>query len=358
MASGTIDTSKYVRWNSGVEKIPPGEAEDIQAVADMINEMQKAQYNNHRHMYGGTHARTQGVVKGKLIVGELPPHLAQSLFSQPAEYPLAMRYSSEPGDPGLDDRIPQPRGLAMKIFNVHGEMFDIGKDYPTQDIEFNSAPAIELADAKTTKEIFELRLKYGGDKKELYKHYEARNDTDLQKSRDQVPNKHLEVRTYRFGDYVIKYSLVSSGETQKSREDTVKPESHPDHILSDWLKEFHGNYEAEYLFQVQFCENIEEQPIEYAGTPWDEEKFPWQTVGKVVIPKQDSFIPVRKAFWEDHMRLDPWHGLKSFQPLGSPNRLRRAVYPASSALRRQVNGRKEVHLTSIDQIPDGCMIDV
>lgn len=132
-------------------------------------------------------------MKGKLVVGELPSHLAQSLFAKPAEYPLAMRYSSEPGDPALDDRIPQPRGVAMKIFNVQGEMFDVGKEYPTQDIEFNSAPAIELADAKTTKEIFELRIKYGDNQKELYKHLEARKDADLQKARDQVPNKHLEV---------------------------------------------------------------------------------------------------------------------------------------------------------------------
>lgn len=129
-----------------------------------------------------------------MIVGDLPPHLAQTLFSKPTEYPIAMRYSTEIGEPGMDDRIPQPRGLGMKVFNVQGEMFDAGKDIPTQDIEFNSTPAIELADAKTTKEIFELRLKYGGDKKELYKHLEARDDTELQKARDEVPNPHLEVR--------------------------------------------------------------------------------------------------------------------------------------------------------------------
>jgi len=39
---------KYIQWqDEGVEK------EDIQAVADMINAMQKAQYNNHRHCYTG-----------------------------------------------------------------------------------------------------------------------------------------------------------------------------------------------------------------------------------------------------------------------------------------------------------------
>jgi hypothetical protein len=124
----------------------------------------------------------------------VPTHLAQTeLFSKPGEFPVAIRYSTEPGDPSMDDRVPQPRGLGMKVFNVKGDMFEAGKDWPTHDIEFNSTPVIELADAKTTKEIFELRTKYGGDQRELYKHLEARNDADLQKARDQVYNTHLEV---------------------------------------------------------------------------------------------------------------------------------------------------------------------
>jgi len=72
-------------------------------------------------------------------------------------------------------------------------MFDIGKHYPTQDIEFNSSPALDLADAKTTKEIINVCIKYGANPKELYKHLEQRKDTDLQKARDQVRNTHLEV---------------------------------------------------------------------------------------------------------------------------------------------------------------------
>jgi len=105
-------------------------------------------------------------------------------------------------------------------------------------------------------------------------------------------------------------------------------------------------------------ENLEDQPVEYAGKAWDEKKYPWQTVSKVVVPKQDSFIVVRKAFWEDHCRLDPWHGLKSFQPLGSPNRLRRVVYPASSDFRRKINGRRQINVTNINEIPDGGFIDL
>lgn len=390
---------KYIRWDAeGVEKIPEDEEEDIKAVAEMINAIQKAQWNSHRHCYtgtspslasqtsskaaAGTHARTQGLVKGKLIVHDNPAHLKQSLFDHPAEYPVVCRYSSEPGDPGLDDRIPQPRGFAMKVFNVHGEMLPSpASDIPTQDIEFNSTPALDLANAKTTREIIDLRIKYGNNQPELYKQLEARKDTELQKYRDTVRNTHLESTrqysqtAYRFGDYVAKYCLVPSGETQKKLyEETVKPADGSD-ILSRWLQNFHREHDAEYLLQFQLCEKLEDQPVEYAGKVWDPEKYPWQTVATLVVPKQDSFDWELKNFWEDQIRVDPWHGLKSLQPMGSPNRLRKvgklhppsspclrfcawirpltaiAVYPASSALRRKMNAKPEINVKSMNEIP-------
>ena len=53
----------------------------------------------------GTHARTQGIVKGTLIVkDDLPKHLKQSMFDHGGEHAVVCRYSSEPGDPGLDAR--------------------------------------------------------------------------------------------------------------------------------------------------------------------------------------------------------------------------------------------------------------
>ena len=100
-------------------------------------------------------------------------------------------------------------------------MFDAGKDCPTQDIEFNSAPALDLANAKTTREIIDLRIKYGNNQPELHKHLETRKDTVLQKFRDTVRNTPLESTgqysqtAYRFGDYVAKYCLVPDTETQR-----------------------------------------------------------------------------------------------------------------------------------------------
>jgi len=146
---------------------------------------------------GGTHARTQGVVKGELIVeDDLPAHLKQSIFSKAGRYPIAMRYSSEPGDPSLDDRIPQPRGCGIKVFNVHGDFLPAGEGFDTQDLEFNSTPALDLADSKTSREIIDLRIMYSNNRKELYKHLEAREDDALWKARDHVRNTHLEVRIW------------------------------------------------------------------------------------------------------------------------------------------------------------------
>ena len=102
----SLEDRKYIPFASGVEHIPENEAEDIQAVADMINAIQKAQWNCHRHAFSGTHARTQGLVKGVLKVPDsLPKHLKQSMFANGGEYPVVCRYSSEPGDPGLDVRM-------------------------------------------------------------------------------------------------------------------------------------------------------------------------------------------------------------------------------------------------------------
>jgi len=100
-----LSNRNYIRWDAeGVEKIPDDEEADINAVAEQINLIQKAQWNVHRHCYSGTHARTHGIVKGSFVVhDDLPKHLKQGeLFSHGKEYPIVARYSTEPGDPGLD----------------------------------------------------------------------------------------------------------------------------------------------------------------------------------------------------------------------------------------------------------------
>lgn len=127
-----MEQRSYVKYSPDLEKIPVGEEEDILAVAKQLTDIQRAQYNVHRHCFSGTHARTQGIVKGKFIVpNDLPQHLKQGeLFAKGGEYPLAARYSTEPGDPSLDvsilvcEYIQQDLGsadVALRTVSLHQE---------------------------------------------------------------------------------------------------------------------------------------------------------------------------------------------------------------------------------------------
>ena len=53
-----LASRNYIKWDDpSVEKKAEGEDEDIQAVAEQINAIQKAQYNSHRHCYSGMHRK-------------------------------------------------------------------------------------------------------------------------------------------------------------------------------------------------------------------------------------------------------------------------------------------------------------
>jgi hypothetical protein len=53
-ASSDLGNRNYIRWDAeGVEKIPPNEAEDIKAVAEQLNCIQRAMFNRGRHCFGG-----------------------------------------------------------------------------------------------------------------------------------------------------------------------------------------------------------------------------------------------------------------------------------------------------------------
>lgn len=40
-----------------------------------------------------------------IVEDDLPKHLKQSMFAHAGQYPVVCRYSSEPGDPGLDVQL-------------------------------------------------------------------------------------------------------------------------------------------------------------------------------------------------------------------------------------------------------------
>lgn len=153
----------YLRWDApGVEAPKPNEAETAKKIGETMNRMQQHNFDQHRHAYRATHVKTQGIVKGKMIVlPDSPAHLQQGLFKTPGQaYDVAARYANEPVFLQADQE-PGPRGLGMRVFGVQGERLQSADpEASTQDFFFNNAPSIELTDIDTCLEIMQLREKY------------------------------------------------------------------------------------------------------------------------------------------------------------------------------------------------------
>ncbi|TKY84982.1 hypothetical protein EX895_006062 [Sporisorium graminicola] len=356
-------TNTLIRWDDPNVESGAGATEDelIHEVERQINTAQTAVWECHRHAFSGTHVKTQGIVKGELeVLQGLDSHLYQGLFKQPgAKFPVAMRYSTETTDL-IDDRVPQPRGIGLKVFGARGpKLRQDMKDPETQDFEFNSCAFLELGNARTCRDVIALRLLHGADNQALDADLKKRPDYKVQNARNVAPNVHLAAqRQYsqaaiRYGDHVVKYRLLPTSDAQKElASKTVGENDHGNTVLKDWLQDYFRSKAATYDFQVQFLENLDEQPIEDVRVEWDQQKYPFVTVARLTLPPQESFAPKRVSFWEDHNRLDVWHGLVEHKPLGSINRLRKGVYKASAAFRRKMNGRGEIVVDDVTQIPD------
>ena len=91
----------------------------------------------------------------------------------------------------------------------------------------------------------------------------------------------------------------------------------------------------ELLLQVRSAEELAgqiDQQIEDASCEWEETTHPFVAVGTITIPPQDFETEERRKFCEG-LIFTPWHGIAEHRPLGSLNRLRRAVYEASAIFR-------------------------
>ena len=112
------------------------------------------------------HAKSHGLLKAEVtVLADLREELRQGLFAKPASYSAVMRFSSEPGDV-LSDHISTPRGLAIKVIGVEGEMLPNHAGQVTQDFVFNNGSTF-AARADDFLKAIQLRAKHVDDSEAL-----------------------------------------------------------------------------------------------------------------------------------------------------------------------------------------------
>jgi hypothetical protein len=269
----------------------------------------------------------------------------------------------------------------MKVFGVHGELLEDGnKSAPTQDFFFNNAPMIELTDIDTCLEIMQLREKHFDDPAMLKAKTALRTDAIKQTAPLLLPNTNLvsmnfyTQSAFRFGEFYGHMALFPADDAMAQKTSEKVKSGQSGEVLSEWLKEHLEKRGAKYHIkvtptvprasplrlsvqsltlptQIQLGTDPAHHPTEDASIVWDEATAPYQTLGLLEFPPQDSFTPERRTFWEDRMLLNPWGGLVAHRPLGSINRLRRIVYKQSRRQRDKLNATKSRDVKSIDEIP-------
>ena len=111
-----------LRFSSTAEKVQDDEATTNAELVEQLLKITQITYADGHKALRSVHAKSHGILKGRLTVADdLPPVLAQGLFSAPGDYPATLRFSTSPGDL-LPDSISLPRGVAIKLEGVSGEL--------------------------------------------------------------------------------------------------------------------------------------------------------------------------------------------------------------------------------------------
>ena len=347
--------------------------DDLSRTMQHITRTMAARY---RHAYRPVHAKSHGLLLGTLTVAaDLPEHLAQGLFAAPGSYPVLMRFSTNPGDL-LADSVSSPRGLAVKVLGVEGEMVANHAGETTQDFvcvdgdKFSAPdPAGFLKQIKT----FDKTL----DVSEGVKHAVSVTARAINATIGVVglhsatlegvgaPAVHIlgesftTVAPVRYGSYVAKVGFAPASESLRKLTGESIDLGEDYNALEDLIKKFFRHETAVWDVKVQLALSPNPEadakdnkfPIEDASVEWPKDDSPWQTVAQITAGPQDTYSDARELFFDEQVSFTPWHALAAHRPLGGIMRSRLKAYAEAAKYRAQRNQHPHVEPKSVAEIP-------
>ncbi|UMM63729.1 catalase family protein [Aristophania vespae] len=345
-----------VLYSDDLEHVAPNEQKIHQGFAKEFHKIITTTHRDEGRAGRGVHAKSHALLEGTIHIHEgLPDILAQGLFAKPGEHSVVVRISTIPGDV-LDDAVSLPRGFALKINDVEGELLPDNEGVPVQDFLFVNGPIFAAPDSRHFLNTLRL-LAPTTDRLNGFKKLLSRLMRSVQKQlirwgrpNDMVallggypPTIPVGERFFsqvpaRFGKYVAKFDIVPTSESFKRQEGRMIDVDKNPTAIREALNNFFSKEGGEWTLRAQLCRDLTENPIENAGKIWSEENNPFLPLATIRIPPQEAWSEERAKRLEDSLSFSPWHGLAAHRPLGDIMRARRATYPYSSQLRTRLNG--------------------
>src|SRR5688572_24376098 len=126
------------------EVIPEGENDRFERFASLLAEMQQKHGGKDRALHA---KQNLGLEAEFEVLGDLPADCAIGLFAAPRKYAAVVRFSN--GAPRRQsDKMPDVRGLAVKLFDVDGKKVIPGmEDARTQDFLAIRTSSLPVRDA-------------------------------------------------------------------------------------------------------------------------------------------------------------------------------------------------------------------
>ncbi len=354
-----------VRFTPSMEVVDADEGATNDGLIEALGKISQTTFDNSGHAIRSVHAKAHGVLHGEIqVLDHLLPELAQGLFSKPGTYPVAMRFSTLPGDI-LDDSVSTPRGLAVKVMGVEGTRLPGSEGDSTQDFVMVNAPAFSAPTA--AKFLGNLKMmaattdKVEGLKKAISAVNRA-TESMIEAFGGKSPTlttmggqkkTHILGETFYsqvpilYGDFIAKFAVApifSLSLLTDAPVDTSNP-----NVLREAVSQYFASHDGEWEFRIQLCTDLETMPIEDATVIWPEEKSPYVPVARLTVKSQDSWSAEGVAAVDESLAFSPWHGLAAHRPLGSVMRARNTTYISSVKFRSEHN-RCPIHEPKADGV--------
>lgn len=338
-----------------IEQPKPDEAEAIDGIIAAMREQSEVVAGRDHHTVRASHAKSTACAIGELtVLPNLPPELAQGLFSKPGTYKVAVRFAQGPGEI-LPDTISTHRGMAIKVFGVAGEKLGGHRD-DTQDFVLATGTTFPSGTAqrflKDEKQILAATKAPEGLSSGLKSAVSSLAQTVSELTGGASPKadffghppRHPLADSYhsqaplRWGRHVAKVAAYPVAPAMKALGDEkVDVSADPDGFRHSTVAFFRDN-DVIFDLRAQLWTDADTQPIEDTSVEWSEAETPYRTVATIKLPRQDVYSAERQRYFDDIMSFRPAHALAAHRPLGSVMRARLKVYEALSAFRHAANG--------------------
>ena len=357
-----------VVYDPAMEVMEKNEAETDKDIVDTMSKINETTFNNSGIAFRSVHAKSHGLLRGSLMVPNLPAVLAQGMFAAPATYPVLMRFSTTPGDI-MDDSVSTPRGLAVKVVGVEGARVPGSEGAVTQDFVLVNGPVFQrknaagfLMDLKMLQPTTDKMERVKKAASALFRGTEAIIEAFGGKSPKIASlggqrETHILGETFYsqvpmlFGPYICKVGIFPTTPELKALTDAPldvdgKPNGIREAVVDFFLKNG-GSWDV----RVQLCTDVDKMPIENANVAWSEDESPYVTVATITVQPQDPWTIEKIAAIDDGLSFSPWHALAAHRPIGSIMRARKASYEMSAKFRAVHNKKQIVEPHSAADIP-------